>query len=321
LRSQTDEEHVSAFFELMLHALLLRTGHTILAIEPELPHSPNRPDFLVAAPGGSQFYLEAVTVTGKSKAEVGRERLLSTAVRSIERAQAPNHFLDLHKQGKPDQPISGKKLRKQLAAWIAALPIGDAAKDAQPFVYAEHGVTFTVRAFPRLHAAEPGDNPVGISSGGVIWIAPGRDVKASLEHKASRYGDLQLPFVVAVNVLGHNADDHVADAIFGSPIVVAKVFPDGHVEGEEDRAADGVWFGKMGPRKIGLSAVLAFGRMDAWNFASRPARLWRNPWAGHPLPPIPLSVPQCNPAGDDMVMIDGDSLETIFQLPAGWPEA
>jgi hypothetical protein len=321
LRSQTDEEHVSAVFELLLHALLLWTGHTIVAIEPELGHTPNRPDFLVAAPDGAQFYLEAVTVTGKSKAEVGQERLLSTAVRAIERAAAPNHFLDLHKQGKPNSPISGKKLRRLLAAWIGGLPEGEAAKDVAPFVYAEHGVTFTVRAFPRLKPAEPGDNPIGISSGEAVWIAPGRDVRGSLEHKASRYGDLDLPFVVAVNVLGHNAEDHLADALFGSPIAVARPLSDGQVEWVMDRERDGVWRGPRGARKTGLSAVLAFSRLDAWNFAGRPVRLWRNPWGSRPLADLPLGVPQFNPIEGNMVEVEGESLQAILGLPHGWPEA
>ncbi|HQE70858.1 MAG TPA: hypothetical protein PK071_07045, partial [Atopobiaceae bacterium] len=49
-----------------LHELLLVTGHVIVAIEPKLEHTPYSPDFLVQAPDGGRFYLEAVVATAKS---------------------------------------------------------------------------------------------------------------------------------------------------------------------------------------------------------------------------------------------------------------
>lgn len=61
LRSPIDGAHVSAFFELALHELLIRTGHKILALEPKVPNSHHQPDFLGEAPDGATFYMEAMT--------------------------------------------------------------------------------------------------------------------------------------------------------------------------------------------------------------------------------------------------------------------
>ncbi len=46
LRSRRDDQHRSAFFELLLHRLLLTLGHGIPAIEPKLPHTWKSPDFM-----------------------------------------------------------------------------------------------------------------------------------------------------------------------------------------------------------------------------------------------------------------------------------
>src|SRR4051794_6823694 len=48
LRSRDDIRHRSSFFELALHELLLRQGHRVVEVEPELPGG-RRPDFLVEA--------------------------------------------------------------------------------------------------------------------------------------------------------------------------------------------------------------------------------------------------------------------------------
>ena len=60
LRSRLDDQHCAAFFELLLHELLLSCGHRIVAIEPKLAHTWKSPDFLV----DGRFYLEAVRAAG-----------------------------------------------------------------------------------------------------------------------------------------------------------------------------------------------------------------------------------------------------------------
>jgi hypothetical protein len=60
LRSPRDDQHRSAFFELLLYRLLESLGHRVLAVEPKLPHTWKSPDFLV-----ERFYLEAITAQGE----------------------------------------------------------------------------------------------------------------------------------------------------------------------------------------------------------------------------------------------------------------
>ena len=147
LRSRRDDQHLAAFFELLLHRLLRALGHRILAVEPKLPHTWKSPDFLLEG-----FYLEGIAAQG-----------------------------DLH---------------------------------------------------------------------------------AVLKRKASRYGALDLPLVVAVNC----PDD----------------------EAGLRRALDDLWLGPRGPQRRTLSAVLAVEQADPWTFRDSRLRLLRHPAAEHPLPEVDL---------------------------------
>lgn len=153
LRSPRDDQHRSAFFELLLHRLVHALGHRIPAVEPKLPHSWKSPDFLVESREGARFYLEGISTQGA----------------------------DLH---------------------------------------------------------------------------------AVLKRKASRYGALDLPLVVAVASPGDEAGLR--------------------------RALDELWLGPRGPQRRMLSAVLAFGAVDPWNFRESLIRLIRHPSAEIPLPVVNL---------------------------------
>lgn len=148
LRSRRDDQHLAAFFELLLHRLLTALGHRVLAIEPKLPHTWKSPDFRLDG-----FYLEGI-------------------------------------------------------------------------------------------------------------VAQGGDLHAALKRKASRYGALDLPLVVAVN----GPDDEAA----------------------LQRALDALWLGPRGPQRRALSAVLAVARADPWNWRSSRLRLIRHPAPDHPLPAVDL---------------------------------
>jgi hypothetical protein len=92
--------------------------------------------------------------------------------------------------------------------------------------------------------------------------AQGGDLHAVLKRKASRYGALDLPLVVAVTPSGEEDDLR--------------------------RALDELWHGPRGPQRRILSAVLAFERADPWTFRDSRIRLIRNPWAEISLPEVEL---------------------------------
>jgi hypothetical protein len=320
LRSTIDDQHRSAFFELFVHELLLVRGHKILATEPKLTHTPKSPDFLVQANEGHRLYLECVVATGRSQQEVAAQARLNQALMAVDRTPSPRHFLDLTVQGVPTAPISIKAMTKALRTWIAGLPDDDSAMDEALFQHREHGVTISLRAFPRRHPGRAG-RAIGARFFPTRHVTVGDDVRGALEKKAGRYGALDQPYVVAVNALEMFAhEDAALDALLGSPCIVVQQRADGFTH-RESRNPDGIWCGPNGARRKGLSAVLSTEGVDPWNFAARRARLIRNLRATAPVPSFNLGVDDFQPEEGRYCITAGQPMGEIFGLPDGWPEA
>ena len=89
LRSIENNTHLSAFFELALHEILLKSGCLILAVEPDLDETGRSPDFLAETFSGERFYLEATLATGRSQADEGADRRLREAFQAIDAVRSP----------------------------------------------------------------------------------------------------------------------------------------------------------------------------------------------------------------------------------------
>jgi hypothetical protein len=322
-RSPIDDEHRSAFFELFLHHLILARGGKVLAIEPKLDHTEKSPDFLVESAGGEKFYLEAVMATGRSAQETASHARLNTALAAIDEIPSPDHFLDLTVHGTPTAPISIKKMKRALQSWIAGLPKDATAKDAPPFKYEEHEATIQLRAWNRNKHAGDDARAIGVRHFPITQIAPSKDVRSALKKKASRYGKLDLPYLVAINALGHHSrEDAVIDALLGTPYVSISQSASGEKIIEEGRAADGIWYGPPDgqAQNTGLSGVLAFREIDPWNFASRSGLLVPNPWAVKALPATGFGVDELTFLGDADERANGKAMSSLLELPETWPE-
>jgi hypothetical protein len=319
-RSSIDDQHRSAFFELFLHELVLTRGHKVLEIEPKLTHTSKSPDFLVESDQGHRFYLEAVLATGRSQDDAAAQARLNQALAALDNTPSPAHFLDISPQGMPAAaPVSINKMKRALLQWVNALPPDDTAIGKPPFVYDEHGLRVVVRPFPRRNRPGTGRS-IGVRHFPVQEVTVDEDIRAALEKKASRYGDLDHPYLVAVNALGlFHREDEALDALFGTTYTAVSQFTDGTFRTDERRKPDGIWFGPQGPRRKGLSAVLSTEQIDPWNFAARRARLICNPWSTAPLPSISLGVDEFNLVDDAFRRTDGTIMGSIFGLPEGWP--
>ncbi|OCC01705.1 hypothetical protein BA190_27475 [Labrys sp. WJW] len=319
-RASRDQHHKSAFFELLLHQLALATGHRVIAVEPLLPHSRCRPDFLLEAPDGGRFYLEAVLATGQSGPEMAAQARLDTALARIDRVESPDHFLDVTTRGLPTDPISGNELMKDLKRWIAGLPKGEGAFDVAPFCWEEHGARIELKAWPRHRPGAPG-GAIGVRHFPFRAARGQSDIREAVAWKARKYGVLDHPLVVAVNSFERFlTESTVLDALFGSPELAIRD-ENGRHRAEEVRASDGVWWGKNGARKRVLSAVLSVAHVDPWNFARRVGCLVRNPWAALELAPVHFGLDEISLKDGAFQKTKGATLGHRLGLPDRWPEA
>jgi hypothetical protein len=322
LRSPIDDEHLSACFELVLHELLLRNGCTVEEVEPALPNSTRTPDFLVRSPRGEQFYLEAALVTGRTREQAAAQRRFEAVLAAVESVDSAWHFLDVQPHGIPSQPPRLRALRTILQKWVDALPKGQDAKSVAPFQWEEHGLRLTIKPIPRKRKRGADETrAVGMLWGTPTVSTPGDGIRETLLKKATRYGELDAPLIIAVNSLKLLDDDQdTIAALFGSPSVIVRSYENGEVEYIDSRNPDGVWHDNQRPRRTGVSGVISAHRLTPASVARRRASLIINPWAERQFDESMLRLDKYIPNGDALIFSEGDSLGVMFDLPEQWPE-
>lgn len=319
-----DTTHDAAVFELLIHEMLIRAGHEIVEVEPAIEGRNTNPDFLVRSPNGSEFIVECVMSNGESSAEAGAQRRLTSALDAASAVPSPVHFIAVKVGGVPTQSISLKALRRDLSAWITELPDDEAAaKRVRPLIHRQHGLELIFSAMvKRNRAFVEGNRSIGAISYGIRMAIPGDDLRASLLKKANKYGELPVPYVIAVNSAGDTTGEHeLLDALLGSTVaILRRSSPDDEGELEGGRSNNGILHDGRRARKRGVSAILAFDHVSAWRPWGRGARLVRNPWANRSLPDISLPVDQLNPVDGEFVKLSNDAGPAIFGLDAHWPK-
>jgi len=321
-RSAIDDQHQSAFFELFLYHLLQTRGCKVLEIEPKLAHTDKSPDFLAENAKQERFYVEAVQASGLSNQDVAARARLNTALSVIDRTSSPLHFLELKVTGSPTKPLSINKLKAGLKSWIAGLPADATATQAAPFIWDEHGAKIQLNAWTRGKPDEK-ERAIGIRRTPVTWINPSQEIRPGLKKKASRYGQLDHPYLVALNALGtHHNELAVIDALLGTPYIEISNGPNGEEIVKDLRRPDGIWHGPPDgkPQNTRMSGVLALMRIDPWNFASKTGLLIPNPWAVKPLPQIGLGTAELVVVGDEYGRKEGKPMHELLNIPANWPE-
>lgn len=320
IRSRDERAHRSAVFELTLHHLLLQRGFNVVEIEPEMVNG-RAPDFLVEAPDRRRFYLEATTAWGELGGDAGADRRRRDAMQAIDNVASPDFFLGLHTRGTPITPVPIGRLRRAVQRFVDGLDydavVADIENNRQAPIYQEdlNGLHILIEPIPK-NLRGTGGRAVGtrMLPGGVVRSHEA--IADAVRRKASRYGDLDLPYIVAVNSIDTFANrDSAIDALFGTEAVV--VHPEGH---EWVRNPDGVWRNQAGPTHTRVSAVLSTERFSAWDIGQRAPRLVLNPWAANPLGDVPLGLEVLRVENDRLLATGGATLGALFGLADGWPE-
>jgi len=303
-----DQEWASVFWELYLHNLLRRAGFSV-EVEPDLSDVTTKVDFL-AQRGQCSIAVEATTVLGPIAEKAAHQRKL-TVYGALQRLNSPNFSLEvgIFAEGPSDLPIG--RLRPQIESWLASRA-PNAVEDRLTQQGDQSLPTFPIRwggwevdlvAWPRAEEdrGEP-HNPLGA-------FGPGRgsqlddvtSLRKRLHAKGSHYGDLDVPFVIAVLMLRDFADDRDVEAgLFGT-----KAIQYTQRRGMDDpppwarwiRRDDGYFLRSTGPIHEGVSALLVGERLPPWNIANLSPLVWHHPAPrrplGHalPLPSVRVELP------------------------------
>lgn len=332
-RGRNDIQHWSAFFELYLHELLCCMEFQV-EVHPDVPYATGRPEFLVLKGGQRCFYLEA-TLALVPKDEAGEQARIKQLKDTLNKMDSPNFFLGVRCRAVGRRSAPGACLRQELEQWLAGLDpdkcregVKSNGKDRIPSFHWGHegwDIYFDAIARPPAKCGQPGRIIASFTE--VKWRNEGLPaISRAINNKATKYGELDIPYVVAVNVIDDwlNKDDvdYIIDGLLGQLSSNTILRPDGSLMAWEKRAG-GAWFGSREPQNTRVSAALMTLRLSPWEVATQPPKMFHNPWATRPLPiclwPLPhwiinlnKSCPQC---------LTGKSTAEVLGLPAWWPFA
>lgn len=283
--------HSGAFFELFLYTLLNRSGYAV-NLHPSAggPNS-RRVDFEIQA-GGKRLFIEARTLTTSQETSL-RDRLLAPVLDAIDEIVTPDFFLHVEVDGNLQKAIAIEPIKRHLIAWLKSLDYdkvkaettGEGGhRNCPTSKWVQDGCILEFTAWPKGTARGKPGRAIGMEFGGVFWNNTGQRLRKILSAKARRYGKLNTPYVIAVNVLDGFMDDECAlEALYGQEAVQFLTYPDGRRESKAIRQLNGLWRQHSGPRYTRVSGVLIASRLRPWCMPQSRLTLYLNPWAEFPL--------------------------------------
>jgi hypothetical protein len=288
-RSRDDSQYRSAFFELFLHELLLRVGDRP-QVHPALSHRTRRPDFLVESQEHGHYFLEATLATDETRQETAARARLSVLFDSINGIDSPNFYIGMDIEGTPATSPSGRRVRAFLELHLRRLDPDHIAEIARtsglPRWRFEHdGCTIWFYPIPKGpdFRGRSGIRPIGLQSTGVRCLETPATIRAAILEKAGRYGDLEAPYIIAVNVIADLfRPSDVAAALFGDEALIVQQDDTGRWREGFGRSRNGAWVNASGPRYTRVSAVLVCSELRPSNLHQSTACVYHNPWAERP---------------------------------------
>jgi len=235
-------------------------------------------------------------------------------------------------RGWPDEPPSGSSVRSELGRWLNSLDYNrlrlafeKKGLDAMPvkeFDLKGWGVRFT--AIPRTGDQRGSDSRsiIKIRQSGLRCVDASTPIRKKVQDKATRYGDLDRSYVIAVNITDPMLDEiDIMDALFGDEVLSYSVSKEGDESVRMDRKSEGAWVYKGEEMNTRVSAVLIGADVKPWKVAVSPLVLFHNPWAQKGCKG-PITQLREYVAGDgEMKKTSGLPPRNIFDLPASWPKA
>lgn len=330
-RSGDEAQFRSAFWELYLHECLRQLGYTV-EVHPELDtEGDRRPDFLAQHSEEEDILVEAASTQMRTEEPSGPSQQKDEVIDAINELSHSDFRLQMKASGGrswPEEPPSRNRIQSELRQWLDTLDY-----ESLRSAFEDHGleampekqvdlrgwrVAFIAIPKPKDQRGLEDDRIIGIEQSGVQWVDSSTPIRKRVREKATRYGDVERPYVVAVNTTAPMIDEiDIFDALFSDEVL--PVSPVGQVEGEMKRKPNGAWVGPEGPRNTRVSAVLLGLNVEPSRVATAPLLLCHNPWAqrrvGDPL----TVLPEYDLTDGEYRKEAGIHPQSVFDLLDQWP--
>ncbi|MCK4296236.1 MAG: hypothetical protein KAX28_06220 [Candidatus Marinimicrobia bacterium] len=332
IRFRSTEFH-SAFFELLLHEILFCLNCDV-KVHPDLQdYKTKRPDFLVKSNNSKRFILEATSTTDMSEREMANEKIKDLIYDKInEKLISPDYFIIIQILATSTETPSSSGIVSFLAERLADLNYNEISMIASEksmsslphFTYEKKNWIIDFIPWPKPPEARGSTELRPIIGQSIAFheVDTWRAIRDAILSKAGYYGEMNMPFVIALNVLRrHVADLEILDALVGQEAVqFLKTKSGKHLE-RVIRLPNGVWIGKTGKRYTRVSAVLIFCNTTPWNVTKSKVCLYHNPFAAMPYESVLCQLPQFSVQKDlKIVKTEGTALSKILELGSDWPE-
>ena len=189
LKSKRDDSHLSVRLEIYLHHFFRERGWAI-EIEPELPDTRNSPDFLLTK-GQKSMMVEARSVLGPDSPRQQDARLMQLI---DDLSGKLNRTVLIHPLIELPSSLPNRKIAQQIerrasdAELLQEFQVED-EHQGQPYLLQ---VTVLLEEKPNPLA------DVGATIGQAFDTDIGRPVRRAIQEKAVKYGEMDVPFVIAI---------------------------------------------------------------------------------------------------------------------------
>ena len=278
-RSKNDEDHLSAFFELYCHALLAAQGYRA-EIHPTScsTKADTHPDFLVSKADKPLFYFEA-TSAHVSKKEVAVQSRRAQLHDAVNRIDLPGCFIGMSIRNEGTESLPSKPVRKFLATQARLKREGQNTTTVTRHEFRSDGWRIEFSLHPLAESERNPSRPIGIVSTPAKFARCDTSILKSLKKKSGKYGELPLPYVIAVNCTDHFSDqEDIYEALFGKQVYRPNCDSDEKQAVPVGWDGNGFWLGPNGYQNSRVSAVLVAIGLLPWTIGSAHPYLWLNPY-------------------------------------------
>jgi hypothetical protein len=328
LRRRFETTFNDALFELFLYELFLKQGFAI-SIHPEVPHTTKRPDFLLSK-NGIEIYLEAKVSTGKSDKEKSNENRIDCFYDSLNSTDSPNFFLGIKELiFKTEKQPSTKKLIQYLERELKKYDADEITKqhlsvnsfvDLTQIIFDNDDIHISFFLIPKSLTLR-GDTrirPIGIYPATTFWGGSEDSIKSSLEKKATRYGNLDKPYIICINstndIMTNEYD--AMDAVWGSLQISFSTNPNNRDE-KLTRGNNGFFLGNKGVQHTGVNGVL-ITRMNLSSIQNPEYWLHKHPFAKYNLDFNIMELDYYSVSSNQIIKVERKSVGEILSLPKEW---
>jgi hypothetical protein len=307
-QNKDDRQFKGAFFELYVHELLKKTGHSV-AVHPSLKNTTHNPDFRATPIVGPPTIVEATVVTEQSN----EARRLESHTKSVEdeineRLHSSDYLLQLEINGSLSESPTMGKLCRSIGKHLESLNYEEVLSrfdagvhERLEFRLNRDGSTASVTVIPKprtIRVISPNENIVAFPQIKWFCVTSRAAIRDALKRKARHYGTIAESYVIAVNVVSEESDEEeLVKAIYGR---------------------EGLWpSGRAVHTRV--SAVLVLAHLNPYSVATSQPRLFHNPHASTPyFGPLAI-VTQVFVHRGRLRSIEGTAAWQIFGLSRNWP--